>query len=268
MVNKSVWAVIFVLMAAAVFAVSCSNNSSNPSSPHNNPTSTPTITPTYTITATPTSTDTPVTILVTATFTGTNTPTKTRTPTVTATPTKTGTSTYTPTPTSTPTITPTCNSSTVLGTSNTGAAGTAIGNNLYAQSFSATSSTTLNSLEIYIPATGSAVGLELGIYSDSSLFPGNLLSETGFQSLPLGTVSSDAWFSYPLQTSVSITSATTYWLVFYSSVKLSSPTGSIGFVETSFPGTETPGQYYFPLTWSGGTALLGSIYSIQGQTCP
>ncbi len=85
MENKSVWAVIFILIAAAVFSGSCSNNSSNPSSPqNNNPTATPTLTPTLTRTITPIYTSTP-----------------------TATPTKTHTMIPTAVITSTPTMTPT-----------------------------------------------------------------------------------------------------------------------------------------------------------------
>ncbi len=124
----------------------------------------------------------------------------------------------------------------------------------------------VNQMQIYL--TSSTEHYEVGIYSQSGSYPGSLLAESGYQ-----TASATGWNTVNLQSTVSLSAQTYYYIGFYTDGSfLSSPTsieavnnystGSVisNVISSYTPGSTTTGADNLP-TYSGNFPTSGTTYT-------
>ncbi len=257
-----IWLALVLIPLGGVVLTGCPSSSS-PSSP--NPPASPTATATSTATNSPMATATPTsTATPTLTSTPSDTPTLTSTSTPTGTPTLTATLTITPTPTDSPTPTstgtPTMTATSTatftpcpnqVGKLTAGSQSGSIYGAVFFIPVNIASTVNVSHLHARIVSSG-GVGGDMGIYSNNSGQPGNLLVSSAFQTLVAGIN------DFPI-TSTQLTAGSTYWLAICinDSSIISYDTGS---------GWDVTGSF-LPSTQSGGSSSSAAM-DLFADNCP
>jgi hypothetical protein len=128
--------------------------------------------------------------------------------------------------------------------------------------YTAVASGVAGTLSFYVNSGNSATTLKLGIYSDNSGRPGNLLSSGS-----VSTPSSGAWATVSLSPSVTIKSGSQYWIGFLGTGgTLAYKDAASGSCSESYL---NPSQTTLPSTWSSGSSWPSctvSAYVLAGAT--
>jgi hypothetical protein len=111
---------------------------------------------------------------------------------------------------------------------------------------SATASTTVDTLHVYLDASNTASVVGLGLYaSTDATHAGRLLARCGIYGIP---PSVEGWRSCPMTSTVSVTSGTQYWLAVFQ------PTGTTGTLAYRNTAPATGGQ-----TFGSASSSLSSL---------